>query len=328
MNVSAVPTRDFFDGNFYYSIISSINLKIISPIDRATYSGIKTIPDTYTVNGIKYNITEIDNGAFSGCTGLKEIRFNQKIKKIPLNAFNGCTGLTTIVFSDKITQIGESAFQGCTRLESITFSESLTSIGKNSFKGCTKISTLKLPFSLQSLGEGAFQNCSNLRSLRIYENCNTFGIHMFCGCTSLSNIYSYNSTPADFCTKSEENQYLHCYFDDATYNTCALRVPIGLQNTYRSRYGWRKFKNIYETISGIQEITTESDAIRISSSTSRTIRVNGLLGKETISCYDLKGVLLKQCDAAGQEANLTLDVPSGTVILVKVNDRTKKVILL
>lgn len=62
---------------------------------------------------------EIPEGAFSGCTGLQEVRIDKPIVWIQANAFNGCTSLRTVEFPHTLQNIYENAFTGCTSLTDI-----------------------------------------------------------------------------------------------------------------------------------------------------------------------------------------------------------------
>ncbi len=57
----------------------------------------------------------------------------QGVASIPSAAFTGCTALTTVIFEDGTTSIGANAFSGCTKLETIVLPDTLTSIGANAF---------------------------------------------------------------------------------------------------------------------------------------------------------------------------------------------------
>ena len=63
------------------------------------------------------DIESIADGAFEGCTGIKNVVFPQKLKY--LSGFSGCTGLTSIQIPSGVEEIGKSAFEGCIGLTSV-----------------------------------------------------------------------------------------------------------------------------------------------------------------------------------------------------------------
>lgn len=66
-------------------------------------------------------ITEINQYAFSGCTGLTSVVIPDSVKSIGYMAFIECKGLTSITIGNGVTKIGASAFDGCSELASITY---------------------------------------------------------------------------------------------------------------------------------------------------------------------------------------------------------------
>ena len=68
-----------------------------------------------------------------------ELRYFTKLTNIEDNAFRGCTGLTSIIIPEKVTSIGGDAFSGCTSLTSITIPANVTSIGEFALSNCSKL---------------------------------------------------------------------------------------------------------------------------------------------------------------------------------------------
>ena len=85
---------------------------------------------TYTIPD---SVTEIESGAFFGCTSLSGIEIPDSVTEIGSSAFFGCTSLSSIEIPDSVTKIGENAFYGCTSLEEITIPDSVIKIGENAF---------------------------------------------------------------------------------------------------------------------------------------------------------------------------------------------------
>jgi len=90
------------------------------------------------------NLTNIVDGAFSGCVGLTSITLPSNIIGIGPNTFNGCTGLTSVSLPPNLTSIGNSAFSGCTGLTSITLPSNVSSIDVLAFGDCTNLADITL----------------------------------------------------------------------------------------------------------------------------------------------------------------------------------------
>ena len=79
------------------------------------------IANSVTVNGKKFKVTKIGNGAFK----------NNKV-------------LTTVSIPDSIKTIGKDAFSGCKKLKNITIYCNCTNIGNNAFKGIYKKAQIRI----------------------------------------------------------------------------------------------------------------------------------------------------------------------------------------
>ena len=134
------------------------------------------------------SVTVIGNSAFSGCTGLTNIKIPDSVTSIDSYAFSGCTGLTGITIPDSVTSIGRSAFSGCTGLTSITIPDSVTSIGNSAFSGCTGLTSIIIPDSVTSIGDSAFEICKRLTNITMSNSVTSIGRSAFSGCTGLTSI--------------------------------------------------------------------------------------------------------------------------------------------
>ena len=62
------------------------------------------------------SVTEIERGAFYGCTSLTSVVIPDGVTSIYDYTFYGCTSLTNVVIPNSVTEIGESAFDKCDKL--------------------------------------------------------------------------------------------------------------------------------------------------------------------------------------------------------------------
>ena len=88
---------------------------------------------------LRSGVTEIRNGAFSGCYELKKITFHEGVQEIGEHAFARCTALTSIVLPDSVLNIGAWAFTGCSDLSSIEIGKNVSYIGPCAFNDCTRL---------------------------------------------------------------------------------------------------------------------------------------------------------------------------------------------
>ena len=123
------------------------------------------------------SITQIGEGAFSGCQTLREVEFPSKLTEIGSSAFTKTLGLKQIVFPQSLKKIGESAFAS-SGLTTVDFNEGLEYIGKNAFAS-TELVKVKLPPSVTEIAEGAFMDCDELIEVILSEGLKKIGKNAF-----------------------------------------------------------------------------------------------------------------------------------------------------
>ena len=225
-------------------------------------------------------VTSIGEKAFYGCTGLTSIVVENGNSKY--DSRNDCNaiietasntliaGCKNTVIPNSVTSIGYSAFEGCSGLTAITIPSSVTSIGNGAFCGCSGLTSIVvengnskydsrngcnaiietasntlivgckttiIPNSVTSIGSYAFFICSGLTSVTIPNSVTSIGEYAFRGCTGLQSVYS----KVEDVFSINENT-----FDDNTYTTAKLYVPVGKKAAYKGTEAWKQFTNIEE----------------------------------------------------------------------------------
>ena len=66
------------------------------------------------------SVTEIREGAFSGCERLARIRLSTRLLVIRKNAFQGCVSLSDIALPASLQEIDKAAFSACPELPAVT----------------------------------------------------------------------------------------------------------------------------------------------------------------------------------------------------------------
>ncbi len=163
-------------------------------------SGDVVIPSSVEYNGTTYNVTEINDLTFLGCSNLTSITIPSSITYIYGSAFYGCSGLTSInvasgnthyssadgvlynISQDTLiaypgaktsfnilsstTTISYGAVAG-NNLTSITIPNNITSILSEAFVGCRNLTSITIPSSITYIGEVAFAYCDSLNSINV-----------------------------------------------------------------------------------------------------------------------------------------------------------------
>ena len=195
---------NFQSGGLYYTITSSTNMTVevsYNSKDRytdATYA----IPNQVTYNGKTYYVTAIGSYAFSGCTALTTITFDEKtyVKTIEDHAFSGCNAMSRITIPSNVTSIGNYAFSGCFTLKHVTIEDATTtlSLGYGSNNGSnyglfadTDLRTFYWgrPLSYNTnYGRSPIANLPNLSKITIGSNVSTISPYMFFGNVAITSI--------------------------------------------------------------------------------------------------------------------------------------------
>ena len=118
--------------------------KTVAFVSPTGQSKTVTIPNTIVINGITYQVTSIEAGAFKNNKTLSTIKMGSNIKTIGNNAFYGCSKLKKVTVSKNLAQIGSKAFYKCTSLTSITIPAKVSKIGSKAFYGCKKLKKITI----------------------------------------------------------------------------------------------------------------------------------------------------------------------------------------
>lgn len=144
------------------------------------FAGITTLEQVTATE----TLTNINSGAFVGCTGLKSVSL-PAVTKIGANSFADCTALQTVDLPLAAT-ISDHAFQNCTALQFLEL-PAVTKITSTAFAGCTGLTNLTLGKGAAEIADRAFADCKALTNLDL-GNTVSIGREAFAGCTALAAI--------------------------------------------------------------------------------------------------------------------------------------------
>ena len=115
-------------------------------------------------NGCNAIIEQESNTLIAGC---KNTIIPDDVTNIDNNAFEGCSGLTTITIPASVKSIGSYAFENCYSLTTVTIPASVTSIGVNAFYYCESLTSVIVHAPNCALGDYAFDECDNLEAIYV-----------------------------------------------------------------------------------------------------------------------------------------------------------------
>ena len=108
-------------------------------------------------------VNEIMNFAFHGCANITSLVLPDSVTILETACFQRCTGLKSIKFGNKITKIGlgHSIFANCCALEEVTIPKQVREIGEGCFKFCDNLRNVYFEkgSQLRALNKLAFYRC-------------------------------------------------------------------------------------------------------------------------------------------------------------------------
>ena len=98
----------------------------------------------------------------------EEFQYFTGVTEIESGAFNGCTSLTSITLPESVTSLGAFCFNYCPSLTSINIPEGITSLLSSSFRDCTALASINIPAGVTSIGKDV-SIIANLSPLQQYS---------------------------------------------------------------------------------------------------------------------------------------------------------------
>ena len=265
---------------------------------------------------IPNSVTSIGDFAFSGCSGLTSVNIGNSVTSIGICAFSGCSGLTSVTIPNSVTSIGEEAFSSCSGLTSVTIPNSVTSIGSWAFIGCSGLTSVTIPNSVTSIGSYAFSGCSGLKSVTIANSVKSIGEYAFANCAELTDVYCY----AENVPSTGGYSFL-----DANTQYATLHVPALSIEKYKAITPWCNFSKIV-AIDGTDIAEVQAVSVLIQTQ-GNSITVEGAEAGTEIILYGANGVQLDSVIATTGVASLNASRLSGSVAIVKIGNKTVKVLV-
>lgn len=131
---------------------------------------------------IPNDVTNISDGAFSGCESLTSVIISDNVKSFASSTFADCKNVVTLVIGNGITNIPENSFQGCEALTSITIGKNVAQIGDYVFSDGTNITEVNSLNTIPPvISENTFSGVTyNNATLYVPKGCrNIYWLHPY-----------------------------------------------------------------------------------------------------------------------------------------------------
>ena len=168
-------------GSTAFYIPGGLKKVTVGAFSKYAFYGVTTV-ETVTIPEVE----AIPEYAFYGCTGINKFELPATVTEIKEGAFSGCSALYSIDVS-KVETFGNSAFEGCAQLGYTEKTVNLAAaqyIGEKAFKGCSSIESITL--AGVEVKAAAFSGCSALEEAAL-ENC-TLSVGVFASWGEFLNV--------------------------------------------------------------------------------------------------------------------------------------------
>lgn len=263
---------------------------------------------------IPNGVESISRYAFFGCKHIKSLSIPSSVKEIQDAAFADCVGLTNINIPNSVTFL--SGFSYCSNLTSVTITNSVTEIGSGAFTWCSALTSVEIPNSVTWIHDYAFWGCEKMKSIILGSKVKTIEENAFYKCYALADVYCYaEKVPL---TRNKP-------FDKSLIKNTTLHVPDSLVESYKAVEQWKDFKEIVAIpSSGIHQVNTNSVSVK---NEGDQLTVEGVDDAETIEVYSMDGTKRGSAISKNGVAQINTNLKHGNVGIVKINNKSVKVII-
>ena len=291
------------------------------------------------------------NTLISGC---KNTVIPNSVTIIGSSAFGGCSGLTSITIPNSVTSIGQAAFSGCSGLTSITIPNSVTTIGTSAFANCrgltSVVSKMVNPCNINNscFPNNVFENTTlyvpqgTIDKYQATESWNKF-LHIeelnssnMCATPTISyknGKLSYNcETEGAICHTTITNEDIKSFDGNeidltVTYNISVYATKDGYfdSDVANATLCWIEVNPQNEGITtDVNQIASVAVLIKANGG---QLTIEGADDNTTVTAYTLDGVQLGSAVSRNGVATINTNVSAGTVTIVKIGNKSVKVVM-
>ena len=322
--------------------------------------------DTEITNLIIPNsVTSIGERAFEDCSGLTSVTIPNSVTSIGNSAFAICSGLTSVTIPNSVTSIGERAFWYCSGLTSVTIPNSVTSIGILAFDGVdipTVISLIENPFKItgktsdyRTFSQNTFLNATlyvpkgTIDKYKVTDGWKDFVFieegngsggdtpttqkcekptisyengKLTFSCATDGAVCQYSITDTDIKAGSGNEVQL-----GVTYNISVYATKSGYENseTATATLCWIDQQPKTEGITnGIANIPAQAVLIQ---SEGGSIKVQGVDEGAQVNVYSINGTQAGTTISQNGAAIVNTSLQPGSIAIVKIGEKTVKVVV-
>lgn len=223
-NYQIMNIGNIYEQTFVYEILENNELKITGYLKQTDNL---VIPDTLTIDGVSYQVTEIDGSMFNTITDIKTLTLPKYLKSIGDDFLSKNTSISNIIISEE-----NSYFK---TVDGILYDKQLTTLIK--YPNGRIDTSFTVPNGIILIKTNAFSNAINLTSITFNQDLFIISNNSFKDCINLTNITFTSITPP----------YITAFNVLPVNENTVIKVPVGSLDNYKNDPSY------YEYIKYIQE---------------------------------------------------------------------------
>ena len=310
---------------------------------------------------IPNSVTSIGEGAFRGCFGLTSITIPNSVTGIGESVFRGCSGLTSISIPNSVTSIGNYAFEYCSGLTSVTIGSGIKYIDGSAFASCPELTDVtcyaeNVPFTYTDAFKDSYIEYATLHvpasAVNAYKAADPWknfkSVVAIGGDTPETPetpkcekpTISYENGQLKMSCATEGVEYVTDITDadikkhydatislTATYNISVYATKSGYDNseTATATLCWIDQQPKTEGITnGIANIPAQAVLIQ---SEGGSIKVQGVDEGTQVNVYSINGTQAGSAISQSGAATINTNLQPGSIAIVKIGQKSVKVVI-
>lgn len=350
-NVTSISYCAFFG----YSGLTSLTIpNSVTSIDTYAFAHCSSL----TAVTIPNSVTSIGDGAFEYCSGLLSITIPNSVISIISYTFMGCTSLTSVTIPNSVISIDRGAFSDCKSLTSVTIGGGIKRIGSEAFKrnkelkdvyclaedvpktetdafwdSYTENTTLHVPANSLNAYKATAPWSSFGKIVRLVsdntsdkEKCATPTISYQFGQLSFSSETEGVTFVSEITDYDIKKSYDASLYLTATYYISVYATKEGYEDSEvaTATLSWMDAELETDISGGVANVRAKPVLIQ---SNGNTLSISGVNEGTSINIYDLSGKIVGSAKAASENTFISTSLNLGDVGLVKIGDKTIKIIV-